>query len=234
MALMTRALAPLIVAIAAAPALAAGAGPSGAMNGRIVEEVVATIRSPATEQTRVITLSRLAEEARIALVSRGAVAAAVRPLDGAALRAALEWLIDQTVLIDEATRLQVFEVERADVVAELSRFRSRFARPDDYRAFLSSGDLSEEELMVVLRRMLRVQRYLDGRVRHAARIGDVEVAAYYREHEPDFGGRGLEAVREAVRAHLAQDRMQAEVKAVVSELRGRMEIRLLEDFTSWG
>jgi len=96
-------------------------------------------------------------------VSRGAIGAAVAPLDRAALRAALVWLVDQTLLGDEAARLQVFEVEQADLDAEVQRFRERFARPADYRAFLDRFELSEEELARVLRRTLRVQRYVESR-----------------------------------------------------------------------
>ena len=104
----------------------------------------------------------------------------------------------------------------------------------DYRAFLASADVSEEELMVALRRMLRVQRYLDSRVRHAARVVEADVEAYYKAHETDFAGRGVGEVRDVIRAHLGEERLQAEVKALVTELRGRVEIRVLEDFGSWG
>ncbi len=218
----------VVVAAWAGVALASPATP-GADDGQVVEEVVAVIRSPILGQTRVVTLTKLEEEARIALVSRGALAAAVRPLDGGALRAALEWLIDQTVLIDEVNRLQVFDVDRAEVVAERDRFRARFSRPDDYRAFLDRLDMNEEDLMVVLRRMVRVQRYLDSRVR-AGRVRDAEVEAYWSQHAAEFEGRDLAAVREPIRAHLAEQRVKAEVKVLLSDLRGRSEIRVLVRF----
>ncbi len=220
---MSSALVCALAAVAVAPA-------ARAAEGQLVEQLVAIVRSPATSQTRLVTLTKLNEEARIALVSRGAVGAAVQPLDASALGAALEWLIDQMVLQDEAARLQVFEVDRADVLAELRRFRDRFARPDDYRAFLARADLTEEELMVTLRRMLRVQRYLENRVARAARVSDAEVEAYWREHAAESGGQSLAQVREAVRAHLADRRVQAEVKAVVAELRSHTEIRILARF----
>ncbi len=214
----------LPLALAAAAALAAS---PPADQGRLMEEVVAVVRAPGPGQTRVITLTRLAEEARIALVSRGAIRAATDRLDAAALKAALAWLVDQTVIMDEVARLQVFEVDRAEVMEELRRFKDRFPGPEAYRAFLARLDLSEEELMVVLRRMLRVQRYLDSRASRAARVRDDDVEAFYREHRAEFGGRPLPEVREAVRAHLVDQRVKAEVQAVVAELRARSEIRVL-------
>jgi hypothetical protein len=129
----------------------------------LAEAVVAVVRGPGAPAPRVVTLTRLEEEARIALVARGATGAAVAPLDQAALRAALDWVVDQTLLGDEAARLQIFEVEQADLDAEVRRFRERFARPAGYRAFLDRLELSEDELGAVLRRTLRVQRYVESR-----------------------------------------------------------------------
>jgi hypothetical protein len=128
----------------------------------VVEEVVAVVRGPGA-QPRVVTWTRLEEEARIALVSRGGTAAATAPLDRAALRAALEWVIDQTLLGDEAARLHLFEVDAAEADAELRRFRQRFATPAEYQAFLGHLEVGEEDLAAVLRRTLRVQRYVESR-----------------------------------------------------------------------
>jgi len=203
---------------------AAGAGP--AEEGQVLDEVAAVVRAPGGE-TRVVTLSKLREEARIALVSRGATDAAFRPLDGPALRAALQWYVDQILLFDEVTRLRVFEVDRAEVLAELRRFQGRFARPEDFRAFLDENELTEEELMAVLRRMLRVQHYLDSRVMRTARVPDADVEAYYRTHHADFGALSLEQVKEPIRARLSEDRIQAEVKSLVEDLRARGEVRLV-------
>src|SRR5512143_3301471 len=89
----------------------------------VLEEVVAVVRNPLGAPARIITLTRLVEEARIVLASRGAVEAAGRPIDSQVLRATLEWVLDQTLLSDDAGRLQVAEVARERVAAELARFK---------------------------------------------------------------------------------------------------------------
>src|SRR5512144_3294745 len=94
----------LLAACLLAPVLPAA--PEG-RDPRIVEQVVAVVRTPASTQPRVITLTRLEEETRIALISRGATGAADAELDAPALRAGLEWLVDQTLLLEEVIRLQV-------------------------------------------------------------------------------------------------------------------------------
>ena len=220
---MFRALSALVAASVLALPAAAASPP-----GEEVERVVAVVRSPAASVPNIITLTYVEEQARIALVSRGALLAATQPLDGPALKAGLEWLVDQTLLSDEATRLQVFEIDRADGLAELARFKARFARPADYQAFLARCDLSEAELETVLRRMLRVKRYVESRVSHAAQVPEAELTAWLDEHAAELGSRD----REAARAHLAEQRTKDEVKALVRDLRSRAEVRVFEDLSA--
>ncbi len=215
-----------VPAMAAALALALPAAASSPA-GEEVERVVAVVRPPAAAEAEVLTLTRVEEEARIALVSRGALLAATQPLDGPALKAGLEWLVDQTLLSAEAARLQVFEIDRADGLAELARFRAHFARPADYRAFLARCDLTETELETALRRMLRVKRYVESRVSHAAQVPEADVTAWLDGHGSELGTRD----REVVRAHLAGDRTKDEVKALVKDLRSRAEVRIFEDLS---
>src|SRR5512142_2092338 len=156
---------------AAAAALAAALAAAAPGGERVVEELVAVVRNPPGAPPRIVTLTKLTEEARIALVSRGATAAATGPLDRAALRAALDWLVDEMLLADEAGRLRVAEVGRDETIAELARFRARFPARAEYDRFLAESELGEEELLVSLGRPLRVRRYLEGRVGSAARVG---------------------------------------------------------------
>jgi hypothetical protein len=211
-------------AVATALALALPAAARASAGGEEVERVVAVVRSPAARQPTIITLTRVEEETRIALVSRGASLAATEALDGPALDAGLEWIVDQTLLGDEAARLQVFDIDQAAGLAELARFKARFARPADYQAFLARCDLSEAELATVLRRMLRVKRYVESRVSHAAQVPESDVTAWLEAHASKSGARD----REAARARLAEERTKDEVKALVRDLRSRAEVRLLQ------
>jgi len=210
-----------------AAGLAVGLFASAATPARAaeVERVVAVVRSPAAPEPRVLTLGEVEEEARIALVSRGAVLAASRPLDAPAMEAGLEWLIDQVLLDAEATRLQVFEIERGEVLAELARFKEQFAREADFQALLVRCDMTEGDLEEVLRRMLRVRRYLESRVSHAGQVSEADVSAFLAAHPADAQARD----REQARARLGQERMEQEATSLVQEVRGRAEIRLLAD-----
>jgi hypothetical protein len=207
----------------AAPAATVGAT-GGAPSPEIVEEVVAVVRNPPSAPPRVVTRTKLVEESRVALVSRGATAAASGPLDRAALRAALDWLLDQMLLADEAAKLRLDEVNREAVLSELRRFRDRFPGFPEYEAFLARSELSEEELVATLTRMVRVQRYVQSRMGRAARVGDDEVDRWLRE-------RGAAAVptaaRDVARAQIAEERATAQVRELLSELRARADIRVI-------
>jgi len=194
------------------------------VQGELIERIVAVVRNPASGPPRPVTFTRLVEEARIALVGQGASEAATAPLDDAALRATLHWLVDQWLVADEAARLQVGEVTHDEAQAALERFRERFPAPEAYARFLAALDLAEDDLETTLARGLRVQRYLDGRVSRSARVGDEELARALAA-----SGQRAEApgVREAVRARLAEDKLQADVRQVLADLRARAEVRVL-------
>lgn len=210
----------LLLALASAVLAAAPAAPSG----RVVEVVLATVQASPTRPVRPITLTRLREEARVALVARGGTEAAFGRLDAQALAASLEWLIDQVLVAEEADRLLVAEVGRDEAEEELRRFRARFAAPEEYQRFLDANDLAEDELAVTLARSLRVQRFVEGRVGQAVKVTEAEIDEYLRDRGL---GTGPSAARDAVRALLGERRLSGEVKKIVGELRARATVRIL-------
>jgi hypothetical protein len=216
----------LLLALTAAAPLAAG--PAASAPGAapaVLEEVVAVVRNPLGAPARIITLTRLVEEARIVLASKGAVEAAGRPIDPQVLRATLEWVLDQTLLSDDAGRLQVAEVPRERVAAELVRFQGRFPDAATYARFLASAELTDDEVSAVLARMLRVDRYLETRVGRGGAVADEDVGRYAHERGLSVESR---ATREAVRARMSEERVDSAVRGLVAELRGRADIRILD------
>lgn len=218
-------LALLLALTAAAPLAPDPAASAPAAAPAVLEEVVAVVRNPLGAPARIITLTRLVEEARIVLASRGAVEAAGRPIDSQVLRATLEWVLDQTLLSDDAGRLQVAEVPRERVAAELARFQGRFPDAAAYARFLASAELTDEEVSVVLARMLRVDRYLETRVGRGGAVADEDVGRYARDRGLSVESR---ATREAVRTRLTEERVESAVRELVAELRGRADVRILD------
>jgi hypothetical protein len=213
-----------MTALGLALLLATGPGPAPPPGGVVLERVVAVVRNPASAAPRPLTLTRLDEEARVALVGQGAATAAFAPLDAAARRAALRWLIDQWLVAEEAIRLKVEEVPSQESQAALQLFRQRFPDPATYQRFLHSIELPEDELQSILARGLRVQRFLDNRLGRSVRVSEEEVSRW-------LAGQGQPAPtpseREAARARLSGDRAQVQIKQMLGELRSRADIRVL-------
>lgn len=215
---------PLVLAAAlGAPAPAPAPG-QAADAAPVVEAVVAVVRYPGAAP-EVITRTRVAGEARVALVLRGAPAAAHQPLDEAALRAGLAWLLDEWLVAGEAARLRLHEVDPAAVDAEVRRFREAVGGPDDWARYLRASELTEDELRGVLARTLRARRFLEARIGRAATVTEDEVDAYLAARE--LSAR-TGAAREAVRERLAQDGVRARVAALLAELRARADVRILD------
>jgi hypothetical protein len=205
-------------------ALLFAAPPATAPAGVVVERLVAVVRNPASAAPRPLTLTRLDEEARVTLVGQGAVQAAFAPLDAAARKAVLRWLLDQWLVADEATRLKVDEPPREEVQRAEREFRQRFPDEAAWRRFLDTTELTEEELSSILARGVRVQRFLDGRLGRGAKITEEEVGRA-------LAGQGqvapTAAEREVARARLSSERAQAQVKQLLADLRARADIRIL-------
>jgi hypothetical protein len=204
--------------------LAAPPSAGGEPAGRVLERVVAVVRNPSSAAPRPLTLTRLDEEARVALVMQGAQQASFAPLDDAARRALLRWVIDQWLVADEAVRLRVDDVPAEDLKWALSGFRLRFADEPTYLRFLASAELPEDELQAILARGLRVQRFLDSRLGRSAKVSEDEVTRW-------LAGQGVLAPtaveRDAARSRLVAERMETLVKQLLVELRARADIRVL-------
>jgi len=190
-----------MVGLALALLLAAPAPETAPAPRTVLERVVAVVRNPANAAPRPLTLTRLDEEARVALVSQGAQQAAFVTLDAPARRALLRWLVDQWLVADEAT----------------------------YRRFLGTTELPEEELQAILARGLRVQRFLDSRLARSARVSEEEVTralagqglAAPSQAERDAARVRLsgERAQAQVKQLLADLRARADIRILVPELR---------------
>jgi hypothetical protein len=210
-----------MLAISMALGLALAAPQAGPV---VVERVVAVVRNPSGSAPRPLTLTRLTEEARVALVSQGATEAAFAPLDAAALRASLRWLLDQQLVADDAARLKLDEPPLDQVEAELARFKERLGGGAATARFLSSCELTEDELAGILARGLKVRRYLDGRLSRGVRVSDDDVA---RQLAATGRFTASPEERDAIRARLSAERTQAQVKQLLADLRARADIRIL-------
>jgi hypothetical protein len=78
----------------------------------------------------------------------------------------------------------------------------------------------------VLRRSLRAERALDGRVRLRAQVSEVEVRRYYDLHQPELVGT-FEELRPSLRERLRRERYAVLVTEELARLRKAADVRLV-------
>ncbi|AGC45936.1 hypothetical protein MYSTI_04644 [Myxococcus stipitatus DSM 14675] len=192
--------------------------------GRVVDRVVAIIEG------RVLSLSELEFEARVALIQRGGVQALDVPLDEQTLRGALELVINQRVQVLNADRLQAFPAEPSEVEARLEVFRVRVGGAEALERFLARSEVDLEGLKAVLARGLRAERVLDSRIRLRAQVGETEVRRYYEQHSAEHPG-DYETVRDTIREKLFRERYAALAVEELAQVRASAQVRRVAPFT---
>ncbi len=197
-------------------ATALGAPDAGVERRRVVDRAVAAVEG------RVITASRLDFEARVLLVNAGGVEAATASLDEETLRRSLQALIDQRLATLEADKLEAFPVEQEELDRAVTAFQARFPGQARFREFLERHDADLADLRQVLRRSLRAQRALEGKLRLRAQVTEAEARVYRSQHE-ELKDVPLDVLRQ----RLFSQRFQALVKDELEQQRRQVDVRLL-------
>ncbi|HET7785372.1 MAG TPA: hypothetical protein VFL36_05340 [Myxococcales bacterium] len=202
--------------IAALALLLCLAPPSRAAERRLIDEVVAVVDAHS------ITLSEVAAETRVRLVSTQGAAAGSMPLDRPILAASLRRTIEERVVLAEVQRLKLFDLEPGELESIVARFRARFASEAEYEAFTAAVELTGDEIGAILARELRVARYLDNRLKLAAQLRDSEL------DEAARGQKLSPAEREDLRRRLSQEKYQRLLAELLADLRKRATVRVLD------
>ncbi len=216
-------LARLVWAISSVLLSGAVQSPREAPEGRVIDRVVALVGG------RVITLSELEFEARVALIERGGVDAAGAPLNDEALRSALDLAIGERLETEAADKLQAFRLDEGEVDAALREFKSKFRTNSDFSGFLARHEADEQQLSAVLARRLRAEKILDSKVSLRARVSDAEVRRFYDEHRSELGG-SYDEVRSRVREKLVRDRYAALAREELMQIRKGVDVRMIAPF----
>jgi hypothetical protein len=193
--------------------------------GRVVDRVVALVEG------RMITLSELDFEARVALIQKGGVEAAHRPLDDEALKGALDLVIGEWLETLAADKLQAFpaEQEQSEVELALTAFRARFQTAQEFDRFLEQHQADPQQLKAILERRLRAEKILDSKVRLRARVTESDLRRYYDQHRTELGER-FEAVRSRLREKLTRERYAAAAREELAQIRKGADVRLVAPF----
>lgn len=221
---------PLIFALLGGPAMDAPQREPPGAAPLLLERVVAVFATAGEGKGAALTLSELEMEARLALVGRGAWDAASAQLPGDTLGASMDWLIAELLLFEEARRLDLADVDPAEVEREVEALQARFPSEDAFLDFLQAHEIAFSDLSRITRRRLVVVRYLESRIRLGGGVSDREVELAYEQRRGEMGSLRLEEARTPLRAQLEKERRETIVANLIRDLRTRAGVRILHRF----
>lgn len=199
-------------AVAAALALAASAAPLGA--AQLLDRVIAVVSGT------VITLS----DANAALAF-GFVEAAP-PADP--VEAAMRWLVDRQLVLDDASRGGGGTAAQAEVDREMTAIRKRFPSASAFEESLARLGFDDGGAQAFVRGTLEAREYVARRFAAVIQPSDEDIRDYYARHLERFmrDGRQLDLVEatDAVRAVLLHERREQATSTWMDRLRRRAAI----------
>ncbi len=190
------------------------AGP--AARAEIVDRIVAVI------DRDVITLSEAEQAAEFR---------ALRGQDALSLGDVVERLIESRLVEREVGRYPEEVVPQQQVDAALDSLRTSFPSPTAFSASLSARGLTEDELALLTRRQLTIQRYLESRFRPLVYVTDADVQRYYDEVLlPDVATAGedpppLASVETGIRRIMEEKAFNERIDEWIVRLKSRSRIR---------
>ncbi|GAB4294506.1 MAG: hypothetical protein Kow0090_09250 [Myxococcota bacterium] len=175
-----------------------------------------------------LTFCEIEAEARIALARRQGGQAADGYITQSLHEAVREFLINQYIVISEANLLQIFNISDAELEKELVKFKENFKSDDEYRKFLAEIGLNEEYLKNGFARNIRVEKFLEYRIKTEVYVTHDEIMDYYSQNRPRFGEQQFDEVREIIRKYLEMQKRASIKKAWLERLRKHQDIAITE------
>ena len=144
------------------------------------------------------------------------------------IEAAMQWLVDRRLVLDEALRYDAGEIDAVVVDRALAAIRQRFPSDVAYREELVRLGLDDARVRGLVSDTLTMQQYVARRVDTTLPASDDELREYFGRHPERFvlDNRPL-AFEEAitpVRAMLQQERRQQAVTVWLDRLRRRADV----------
>lgn len=157
------------------------------------------------------------------------------PLDSptsAALNRALNLVIDQRLILQEAEKLPSIAPTAEEIRIARDELVKNFASPSVFQQRLLRVGLTAEKLDEILDQRLRIEKYLDFRFRNFVVTTQQEIADYYRDvYVPRLRARSpgqivptLEEVREELELILQESKIESDTDTFLDTARERAEI----------
>ncbi len=193
--------------------------------GELADRIVATVNDEPVLD------SDVRDAVRVEALMQGR---AVTDISQADFRAAMDRLIDRTLIRQQMTNGQVPPVPQVE--SRLAQVRASFpeAKSDAaWQDILAAYGVRERQLRKSVEEQVQLMQFVDARLRHMVRVSGEEVESYYKEKLlPELSAKGaaaepLENVRSEIYELLLQEKIDAQLNAWLAGLREQGRVRIL-------
>jgi hypothetical protein len=162
------------------------------------------------------------------------------PIDAprqADLKRALELLIDQRLVVQEADKLPHVHATEEEINNAETELIKRFPSQAEFQRRLERVGLTAEQLREIIHERIDMEKYLDFRFRSFTVVIPQEVEAYYkdvfvprrRRQSPGAIVPELKAVYEQMQAELIERKVESETDAFLESSRAAAQITFLDE-----
>lgn len=140
----------------------------------------------------------------------------LQPDTPAVERMALQRLVEEHLILQEAKRLEV-RVDPEEVLERYNAFRNRFGSDALFRRSLAESALSEEQLKRKIREQFMVQRVIDAKVRSTIVVSPQDVAQEIGSH-PELARPGNRMRLSHLLVRVNEHRSETEAKTLIEQI----------------
>lgn len=187
--------------------------PARFSSGEIVDQVIAVVNN------EVISLSDLKRYISFYSISKKGVG-----LDDA-LIAALQGLIDERLILTEASRFGIEEPTEEAIKEETKKLEEGDGTGGAGEK-LSWQGLEPDNLYALLRNRLIIERFIDQRINLFILISPEDVDNYLKKSKKEFAGISKEEARLKVGRILTEERSREKIRELKARLRAKADIRI--------
>jgi len=151
------------------------------------------------------------------------------------LQRALNLLIDQRLIVEEAGKLPAIAAKDEDVSKAKNELAKRFPSQERFQERLQRVGLTNEQLTEIVRQRVEIENYLTFRFRSFVVISPKEISDYYRDtyvprwrkNSPGLIVPTLEQATPQIEKTLTEAKIESDTDAFLEDARARAEIIIL-------
>jgi hypothetical protein len=156
----------------------------------------------------------------------------VGPLPEGLLAATLDEIVGEVLIAREADRLRAESPSDASVAEQRRRLEAQAGGAARLASLLRAVGASDEEVEAIARRRAYVDAFLRANLEGSTVVSDAQVQRVHEEGRHPFVGRPLPEIREVLRAWIAQQVLERDVRRWIEVLRSRTTVRVLARWRS--